>query len=583
MKTIKWYRYAEHYFTVNRLLTSKALKGLVLIFLLQSLPVYAIHQGKPVAKEELPYVVSLQNIRNDNAVAGHYCTASLIAPRFVLTAAHCISNDNKLETQVLIKVKNLETDTGLLFDIKHFIPHPNYQSHLSASSIGALGGPFVGPADDIMLLELTEPVDLPLVKLAPLPLSNYINPGASLIGAGWGRINNNGTSSTFLKKANIELLSEQESLQIWSDISSDSQFGTKAIDGNACSGDSGGPILLLEQEQLIQVGIFKAGTDLCSDALSVVTRLDSYLEWIEKEQRLSFPRTDVIDTAIVGEAQQHRIEIKNYYQENLPLNDFSFSAVSQDALIGEIDVLADTCSGQSLNPEQTCAIDISFTPASSGSAEIRFSSPVSSDKFPAILGLLEFDGVDVGDVSPLIHQGINSEKLIFMGNFAENWQVRNDNNSENGVVAALPLSGGFERDYARLIVEIAGKGKVLIKLAMENLPGIGSDSQLWFTLNNKMVPISLAKHFVQKGATDGFINIEIPITKAQSQLILHLWSRNRDSTLLLEEFDFVAEENPEPEPAPEPEPEKSPSSGGSSGHLMLFMLLTVFTFRFTKV
>ena len=575
MKTIKLYRYAEYYLTLKRLISADFLKGLVFIFLLQSLPVYAIYQGKPVAKDELPYVVSLQSIRDDNVVAGHYCTASLIAPRFVLTAAHCISNDNKLETQVLIKVKNLETDTGLLFDIKHFIPHPNYH---------VFGTNTVGRADDIMLLELTEPVDLPLVKLAPLPLSNYINTGASLIGVGWGVTDNNGTRATFLKKANIQLLSEQKSLQIWPDIVN-SQFGTKGIDGNACGGDSGGPVLLMEQEQLIQVGIFKAGTKLCSNELSAVTRLDSYLEWIEKEQRLSYPRAKLIDIVIVGQTLQQRIEIKNNHQENLPLNDFSFSALSQDALIGEIDILADACSGQSLNPEQTCAIDISFTLARSGAGEIKFSSPTSSDAFPAILGLLEYSGVDVEDVSLIIHQGVNSDKLTFKGNFAENWQVRNDNNSVNGVVAALPLSGGLERDYARLIVELAGKGKVAIKLAIENLASSGSESELWFTLNNKIVPISVASHFVQKGATDGFINIEIPITKEQSELVLHLWSRIKDSTLLLEQFDFVAEDNqePEPEPEPKPEPEESPSSGGGSGPLLLFLALTVFTLRLNKV
>ena len=262
----------------------------------------------------------------------------------------------------------------------------------------------------------------------------------------------------------------------------------------------------------------------------------------------------------------------------LPLNDFSFSTENQAALIGEIEVLADTCSGQSLAPEQTCAIDINVTLAKAGHAEIKFSSPISSDKFPAILGLLEFYGVDVEDVSPLIHQGINSEKLTFIGNFSENWQVRNDNHSTNGVVAALPLAS---RDYARLIVEVADKGNIVIKLAIENLPNSTWDAELYITLNNKVIPISAAKLFLYKGATDGFISIEIPITAEQSQLVLNLWSGTNNSTLLLEQFDFVAEQNPEPEP--KPEPEKSLSSGGGSGSLILFLALTVYILRLNKV
>jgi len=557
-----------------RLSTAWMLNIIAVGLLIQSLSAYAIYQGLPVVKGDLPYVVSLQDIREGNTIVGHTCTGSLIAPRFVLTAAHCLESYGKLDYRVLVKVNNLETELGLFFDIKHIIPHPNYHSDTSDGGI-------LGSVNDILLIELTEPVDLPLVNLAPFPLDHYVPPGASLTGTGWGVTDNSNTRSTFLKKAQIELLSDQESLQFWPK-KSDSQFGTKGIDGNACKGDSGGPVLLMEQEQLIQVGIYKAAFGQCSQVLSVATRVEHHLEWIEKEQRLSFPRTDVIDTAIVGQAQQHRIEIKNNYHENLPLNDFSFSAVEQTALIGEVDVLTDTCSGQSLDPEQTCAIDISVTLAESGYAKIAFSSPTSSEVYPAITGLLEYRAVDVEDVSTLIHQGINSEKLTFKGNFAENWQVRNANNSTNGVVAALPLN---YRDYANLIVEVVGKGKITIKFAMEKLLSSSEDSQLWFTLNNKMVPISVANHFVHKGATDGFISIEIPITADQSQLVLHQWSLSNNSTLLLEQFDFVADALPEPEPIPkpEPEPEKSQSSGGSSGHLILLLTLTILIFRFNKV
>ena len=558
-----WHK-VQSFFRPFQISTARLLNILSLGLLMQSLPAYAIYQGQPVTKDELPYVVSIQRIREDNTVDGHNCTGSLIAPRFVLTAAHCLNSQDKLDSKVLVNISNLETEVGLFFDIKHIIPHPNYRD--------SVGG--IGSADDIMLLELTEPVNLPLVKLAQFPLSHYVNPGASLTVTGWGLTDDGYTRSTFLKKAQIELMNEQESLQIWPDIAN-SHFGTRGIDGDTCKGDSGGPVLLMEQEQLIQVGITKAGVNQCSKLRTVSTRVEPYLEWIEKEQRLSFPRTDVIDTAIVGQAQQHRIEIKNYYHENLPLNDFSFSAVDQTAFIGEIDIMEDNCSGQNLPPEQICTIDLSVTLAESGFAQLKFSSPTSSEMFPSISGLLSYRGVDVEDVSPFIHQGINNDKLTFLGDFSDKWQTRSDNNTADGLVAALPLAS---RDNAHLIVKIADKGKLMLKLAIENLSNPVYDSALVFTLNNKVVPISATNSFVYEGATGGFINIEIPFTAEQSQLVLNFWSGSKNSTLLLEQFDFIAETLPEPEPTPEPK--KSSSNGGSSEHLLLLLALAILIFRF---
>ena len=565
MKYFELYRHKEQsFFTFIQLSTAMLLKTLTLCLMMQIFPVLAIYQGQPVVKGELPYVVSLQSIREDNAVEGHSCTASLIAPRFVLTAAHCVQNIVKLETKVLVKATNLETDPGLLFDIKHFIPHPNYQYDFSGSNINN--------SDDILLLELIEPVNLPLVKLAQFPLSGYANPGESLTGAGWGVTDNIGTKSTFLKKVQIQLMSDNECLQAWPGIS-ESQFCTAGIDGNACQGDSGGPLFFKNGDELIQVGIYKAGSTQCSDiSKGAATRVNHYIEWIEKEQRLSYPRSAVIDTVIIAKAQQYHIEIKNNYSENLPLNDFSFSTVDQAALIGEIEVLTNTCSGQTLIPEQTCAIDISFTPAKTGFEQIKFSSQTSNEEFPPIIGQLEYRTVDVEDVSAVIHQGVKNEQLTFTGNFAENWQVRDYDNSKNGVVAALPLS---LRDYANLIVEIAEPGTVSIKLAIEKTLNSLYDPELWFTLNNKMVPISGLSHFVQKGATNGFITIELPINNAQSQLVLHLWNRASDATLLLEQFDLVSE----PPPVVKPEPKDNASSGGSTGPLILLLTLIVFIFR----
>ena len=87
----------------------------------------------------------------------HLCGGSLIASKFVLTAAHCI-NAEASEIQIVIGEHNLvETDeTSLetkIFLVENIIIHENYSF----------------PPNDIALLVLTEEVDLTIYNTVCLP------------------------------------------------------------------------------------------------------------------------------------------------------------------------------------------------------------------------------------------------------------------------------------------------------------------------------------------------------------------------------------------------------------------------------
>ncbi|MBI2519828.1 MAG: S1 family peptidase [Bdellovibrio sp.] len=56
---------------------------------------WALVGGEEASENEFPYILSLQGINAD--VSFHYCGASVIAPGLIMTAAHCLREENTKE------------------------------------------------------------------------------------------------------------------------------------------------------------------------------------------------------------------------------------------------------------------------------------------------------------------------------------------------------------------------------------------------------------------------------------------------------------------------------------------------------
>lgn len=221
----------------------------------------AIIGGQNASTKEFPFLINIwQNSPKDGFV-DHLCGGSLVAKKWVLTAAHCVLEDVTEKEVGTVKVSELQLFIGS--DLRTGLGG----RELKAKSI-KVHPEFSWPKNDIALIELAEEV----TDMAPVSLNSRKDLGSLstplvAIVAGWGLIDDSGkTVSKTLQKVEVPLISREVCGEDWFpkkrgwDIGVDMLCASSSKDlKSACPGDSGGPLVITENGQFTQIGVVSWG------------------------------------------------------------------------------------------------------------------------------------------------------------------------------------------------------------------------------------------------------------------------------------------------------------------------------------
>uniref|UniRef100_A0A224YET7 Serine protease like protein n=1 Tax=Rhipicephalus zambeziensis TaxID=60191 RepID=A0A224YET7_9ACAR len=244
----------------------------------RSAPVGRVYNGKPISRESIPWIVHVLATKPVGG-SGNGCAGSIITSNVVLTAAHCVQDDNGVRA----------ISVNVFFNKTEF--HSGYAVKAEIMKVYPKFGKTNYRFYDIALLKLA--VDLEFNKIMGpvcIPERDFDVTKQPLMVAGWGATST-ARHSKIIRYAYVHAITNKAcQREIGGSATPIAKrlkrpypmICTKGTNATPCEGDSGGPMTLKDERgRSTIVGIVSYGVICDPSFISKYTRVAYYTRWIK--------------------------------------------------------------------------------------------------------------------------------------------------------------------------------------------------------------------------------------------------------------------------------------------------------------
>ena len=223
--------------------------------------------GKVATQGQYPWMAFVVVSEGEEVLT---CSGSVIAPKVVLTAAHCVLNEetgalrDPTAYAVVTGVANWKSPERTVSTVTRLIPYPKF-----GTARNAFG--------DAAVLALSEPVAAPRIPIAKG--TRFLRVGTRARVMGWGdtRFEQKGVTETLRWAKTVVEGTPCEGF--WGRIC---VVDFPKFKAGVCSGDSGGPLVAYDKKRgWVEFGIAQGVFDRCTTRRpQLFTRTDVLAKWI---------------------------------------------------------------------------------------------------------------------------------------------------------------------------------------------------------------------------------------------------------------------------------------------------------------